>query len=350
MKHALDVRGGILGLPLIRNVKTVDPADKSTPEVIQVETAMGAAVEVFEDSALIEVGRDRFVPVKTTNDLMVLRSDVYDIGPDFALDQAAAEIPFVDLDGDVYKLVTEFDKRFPDGTPSMKKASSFKVAGDWTFGHGVQVVGDVELAAKSAQRVADDTVLSGDASLMARDEDLRSVDEHRQAILDDLEPMAAGPAAAARGAGPRLRRGGRGAGLAAGLRQLRDGRLRRQVRRRPRGRAGDARDAARGRRDRGRPGPVAGPRPRCGGEDHDRRPGAGRRRRGGALRVDRPRRRLRADRAGARAAASTSGRPATTSPKGDLLVREGTSSARAGSACSPRSAGRRSSPAPGRGW
>ena len=164
MKHALDVRGGILGLPLIRNVKTVDPADKSTPEVIQVETAMGAAIEVFEDSALIEVGRDRFVPVKTTNDLMVLRSDVYDIGPDFALDQAAAEIPFVELDGDVYKLVAEFDKRFPDGTPSMKKASSLKVAGDWTFGHGVQVVGDVELAAKSAQRVADDTVLSGDAS------------------------------------------------------------------------------------------------------------------------------------------------------------------------------------------
>ena len=69
MKQALDVRGGMLGLPLIRNVKTVDPADKSTPEVIQVETAMGAAIEVFEDSALIEVGRDRFVPVKTTNDL-----------------------------------------------------------------------------------------------------------------------------------------------------------------------------------------------------------------------------------------------------------------------------------------
>jgi UTP--glucose-1-phosphate uridylyltransferase len=161
MKQALEVRGGILGLPLIRNLKTVDPGDPSTPEVIQVETAMGAAIEVFEDSALIEVGRDRFVPVKTTNDLMVLRSDVYDIGSDFVLDQAAAEIPFVDLDTSVYKLVGEFDKRFPDGTPSMKKASSLKVAGDWTFGHGVQVVGDVELSSKAAQRVADDTVLTG---------------------------------------------------------------------------------------------------------------------------------------------------------------------------------------------
>ena len=89
MKHALDVRQGILGLPLIRNVKNVDPGDKSTPEVIQMETAMGAAIEVFEGSRLIEVGRDRFVPVKTTNDLLVLRSDVYDLGQDFVLDQVA---------------------------------------------------------------------------------------------------------------------------------------------------------------------------------------------------------------------------------------------------------------------
>ena len=117
MKQALDVRGGILGLPLIRNVKNVDPADKKSPEVIQVETAMGAAIEVFEDSALIEVGRDRFVPVKTTNDLMVLRSDVYDIGKDFVLDQAAVEIPFVDLDGDVYKLVVRVRQALPRRHP-----------------------------------------------------------------------------------------------------------------------------------------------------------------------------------------------------------------------------------------
>jgi len=164
MKEALDVREGILGLPMIRNEKTVDPADKSTPKVIQVETAMGAAIEVFEGAQLIEVGRDRFVPVKTTNDLLVLRSDVYDIGPDFVLDQSSAEIPYVDLDGDFYKVVAEFDKRFPEGAPSMKKASSLKVEGDWTFGRGVQIVGDVSLDAPSgAQRVDPETVLANDA-------------------------------------------------------------------------------------------------------------------------------------------------------------------------------------------
>ncbi|MDQ4054623.1 MAG: UTP--glucose-1-phosphate uridylyltransferase [Actinomycetota bacterium] len=163
MKQALDVREGILGLPLIRNVKHLDPADHSTPEVVQIETAMGAAIEVFERAQLIEVGRDRFVPVKTTNDLLVLRSDVYDIRSDFVLDQVAAEIPYVELDDDYYKLVREFDKRFPEGAPSMRKASSLTVEGDWTFGHGVQVIGEVELDATSAQRVPPDAVLTGDA-------------------------------------------------------------------------------------------------------------------------------------------------------------------------------------------
>ena len=159
MKEALDARGGILGLPLIRNVKHVDPADASSPEVVQVETAMGAAIEVFDDAALIEVGRDRFVPVKTTNDLLVLRSDVYEIGQDFVLDQVPDEIPFVDLDQSYYKVVGDFEKRFPDGTPSLSKATALTVAGDWTFGRGVQVIGAVELKAKGAERVEPGAVL-----------------------------------------------------------------------------------------------------------------------------------------------------------------------------------------------
>ncbi|WP_091122582.1 UTP--glucose-1-phosphate uridylyltransferase [Nocardioides terrae] len=163
MKEALDVRGGILGLPLIRNVKNVDPADKKSPEVVQIETAMGAAIEIFEGSALIEVGRDRFVPVKTTNDLMVLRSDVYDLADGFVLDQTVEEVPFIELDDQYYKVVADFDRRFPEGIPSLRKASSLTVAGDWTFGKGVQVIGKVELQAAGAQRVAPDSVLSSSA-------------------------------------------------------------------------------------------------------------------------------------------------------------------------------------------
>lgn len=159
LQTALDSRDGVLGLPLIRNVKHVDPGDASTPEVIQIESAMGAAIEIFAGAQTVEVTRRRFVPVKTTNDLLVLRSDVYDLGEDFVLDQSAPMVPFVDLDG-VYKLVGDFDKRFKEGAPSLREAESFVVDGDWTFGDKVKVVGKVKLD-RGRGRVESGTVLSG---------------------------------------------------------------------------------------------------------------------------------------------------------------------------------------------
>ncbi|GAB2761298.1 UTP--glucose-1-phosphate uridylyltransferase [Nocardioides pakistanensis] len=147
MRDELDRRDGILGLTLIKNTKTVDPADPESPEVIQIETAMGAAIEVFEGARTIEVGRDRFVPVKTTNDLLVLRSDCYELSDGYVLEQQPERIPFVDLDSAHYKLVADFDARFPEGAPSLRRAESLVVHGDWTFGRDVSVVGDVELEA-----------------------------------------------------------------------------------------------------------------------------------------------------------------------------------------------------------
>ena len=63
----LDADGGVLELPMIVNRKTVDPADPSSPAVIQLETAMGAAIDVFDGAAAVRVPRSRFVPVKTTD-------------------------------------------------------------------------------------------------------------------------------------------------------------------------------------------------------------------------------------------------------------------------------------------
>lgn len=164
MKKVLVERNGVLGLPLIRNVKPVDPANPSTPLVVQIETAMGSAIEIFEGARTIEVGRDRFVPVKTTNDLLVLRSDVYALGADYGLDLVTPEVPFVELDKKFYALVTEFDRRFGQGVPSMKEATSVRISGDWTFEAGVRLHGDVELKAKqdSARRVPAGTVLGDD--------------------------------------------------------------------------------------------------------------------------------------------------------------------------------------------
>jgi UTP--glucose-1-phosphate uridylyltransferase len=145
MRDELDRRDGILGLAMIKNTKTVDPADPRSPEVIQIETAMGAAIEVFEGARTIEVGRERFVPVKTTNDLLVLRSDCYHLSDGYVLLQQPEKVPYVDLDSSHYKLVADFDRRFPEGVPSMRRATSLVVRGDWTFGKGVTLAGEVEL-------------------------------------------------------------------------------------------------------------------------------------------------------------------------------------------------------------
>lgn len=160
MRAKLEQTGGILGLSMIRNTKTVDPADPTSPEVIQIETAMGAAIEVFDGATTIEVGRDRFVPVKTTNDLLVLRSDCYRLDDAAVLHQVPDVIPFVDL-APAYKHVAGFEQRFPAGPPSLKDAAALRVEGDWTFGAGVVVRGEATVGAGGGT-VADGSQLGPD--------------------------------------------------------------------------------------------------------------------------------------------------------------------------------------------
>jgi UTP--glucose-1-phosphate uridylyltransferase len=106
---------------------------------------MGAAIEVFDKATTIEVTRARFVPVKTTNDLLVLRSDCYDVEDDYSLRLVPDKVPFVDLDPRYYKVMAEFEARFPQGPPSLREASALVVNGDWTFGPDVRVVGEASL-------------------------------------------------------------------------------------------------------------------------------------------------------------------------------------------------------------
>ncbi len=148
LAETMERTGGVLGLPMIRNEKNVDPSDKASPKVIQIETAMGSAVEVFAGAQAIEVDRSRFLPVKSTNDLLALRSDVYELAEDCSvrLASAGSDAPYVDLDSDYYKLIADFDARFPAGPPSLRQTVSFVVHGDWTFEGGVVARGDVKVA------------------------------------------------------------------------------------------------------------------------------------------------------------------------------------------------------------
>ncbi|KQX71884.1 MULTISPECIES: UTP--glucose-1-phosphate uridylyltransferase [Aeromicrobium] len=144
LKRTLEERDGVLGLPLIRNSKTVDPTDPTSTKVIQIESAMGAAVEVFDGATAIEVDRSRFLPVKTTNDLLLLRSDVYGVGDDFRVRAQVDAVPLVDLDRRYFTTIGDFDARLPS-PPSLAEARSLTVRGDWTFEPDVVVRGDATL-------------------------------------------------------------------------------------------------------------------------------------------------------------------------------------------------------------
>ena len=157
----LDAREGVMGLPMIVNRKTLDPSDKSTPEVFQIETAMGAAVGVFEGAGALRVPRSRFVPVKKTSDLLVLRSDAFRLtdGAQIELAAGRSTAPLVQLDDDHYKLLRDFDARFPDGPPSLVEADRLQVDGDVTFGADVVVRGAVAVA--GPEQIPDGAVLEG---------------------------------------------------------------------------------------------------------------------------------------------------------------------------------------------
>jgi UTP--glucose-1-phosphate uridylyltransferase len=162
LQRVMAERDGVLGLPLIVNRKTVDPADSSTPDVYQLETAMGAAVGVFDGARPVRVPRTRFSPVKTTEDLLALRSDAYVLADDARVRLAPERDgtpPVVDLDSEHFKLLRDFDARFAQGPPSLVACERIAVEGDVEFGADVVVRGSVRV--RGPRRIEDGAVLEG---------------------------------------------------------------------------------------------------------------------------------------------------------------------------------------------
>jgi len=147
VKAELERNGGALPLPLITNSKTVDPRDPASPKILQLESAMGSAIECFDHSGAVVVPRTRFAPVKTTSDLLVLRSDACLVTEDHRLilvEECAGSPPLVDLDPKHYKLLQDFESYFTDGLPSLVRCESLIVRGPVCFSKGVVCEGKVE--------------------------------------------------------------------------------------------------------------------------------------------------------------------------------------------------------------
>ena len=160
LRHLQEADPAAPVLPLIVNRKTVDPKDPSSTPVIQLETAMGAAIGSIPGARPVLVPRTRFAPVKTTDDLLVVRSDAYELAGDGRMIPTFdGPGPVVTLDSEHFRLMPGFEHRFPEGPPSLRRSTRLQVEGDVTFGANVVVEGDVQL--RGPRHVADGEVLRG---------------------------------------------------------------------------------------------------------------------------------------------------------------------------------------------
>lgn len=144
--------GGCIELPLISNRKTVNPRDPKSTPVIQIESAMGAAIRVFDGSRALQVPRGRFIPVKSNSDLFLIRSDVYRLTPDHRLELSSERtqptVPTVRLDKAFYGVIDDFERRC-SVIPSLCEADSLEVKGDVIFDRPIRIVGDVVIEGRS---------------------------------------------------------------------------------------------------------------------------------------------------------------------------------------------------------
>lgn len=167
VQAALDEHQNVIKLPMIRNGKTLDPRDPRSPKVYQLETAMGAAIEIFPGAEAVEVPRSRFVPVKTCSDLLALRSDAYVLDAEARLqrnpERTVGDL-VISLDPAHYKLIDAFEARFP-APPSLVGCTHLTVEGDVRFAPGSVFRGQVRVVNRAATQrelppstLADETV------------------------------------------------------------------------------------------------------------------------------------------------------------------------------------------------
>jgi UTP--glucose-1-phosphate uridylyltransferase len=155
LKVKLSELDNILTLPLILNKKEADGV-----KVYQIESAMGAAISSFKDSKAIVVGRNRFIPVKKTNDLLAVWSDSYKLTPEYHLELENIYncSPTINLDENYYKKIDQLEERIIE-IPSLNECRELSVEGNVFFGNNVKIKGDVEIKSAEKQLITD-TVLS----------------------------------------------------------------------------------------------------------------------------------------------------------------------------------------------
>ncbi|XP_062503277.1 UTP--glucose-1-phosphate uridylyltransferase-like [Corticium candelabrum] len=123
-------------------------------KVIQLETASGAAMKNFEKAHGINVPRSRFLPVKTTADLLLIMSNLYELKHGILTVSPLRNFPSVPLVklGTHFKNVKDFLERFPS-SPDVLELDHLTVSGDVWFGKGITLKGTVIIIANHGERI-----------------------------------------------------------------------------------------------------------------------------------------------------------------------------------------------------
>lgn len=136
LKQKLDASDNNLCLPMIRNEKLVDPHVDGSPRIYQIESAIGSAISHFDNAAVVEISRERFIPIKKSGDLLLLWSDFYSLADDYTIQrdpQRGNDSVSVILDDHYFAFIDQLKSRFPKGAPSLRECKSFTVEGDVRF-------------------------------------------------------------------------------------------------------------------------------------------------------------------------------------------------------------------------
>jgi UTP--glucose-1-phosphate uridylyltransferase len=140
-----------LKMEVIVNPKAVSETKEN---VLQLETAVGAAIKHFKGAMGIEVPRSRFLPVKSCSGLFLVQSDIYQLNHGELTMNPKREfmtVPIVEL-GDHFKNISQYLSRFKS-PPQILELDHLTVSGDVTFGYDVQLKGTIIIVANHGNRI-----------------------------------------------------------------------------------------------------------------------------------------------------------------------------------------------------
>ncbi|CCK69661.1 UTP--glucose-1-phosphate uridylyltransferase KNAG_0C05630 [Huiozyma naganishii CBS 8797] len=146
------IETGSLEMEIIPNQKTIT-RDGHEINVLQLETACGAAIRYFQGAHGVVVPRSRFLPVKTCSDLLMVKSDLFHLQHGaLVLDaERFGPNPLIKL-GSHFKKVSDFSARIPH-IPKILELDHLTITGNVFLGKGVTLRGTVIIVCSDGQKI-----------------------------------------------------------------------------------------------------------------------------------------------------------------------------------------------------